>query len=75
MVSVKLTLQNCSEWKMILLVLSVNRRTMLMSLNYCANCTSCLYGIKYFTKLVLLRIRITRETTSNWLLIELTRLV
>jgi len=56
MVSLKLTLQNCSECKIILLVLSVNRRTILMSPNYCANCTGCLYSIEYLTKLLLFRI-------------------
>jgi len=36
---VQLTLQNFSECKTILLVLPVNLRTILMSPNYCANCT------------------------------------
>jgi len=44
LVSVKLTLQNSSESKIILLVLYVNRRTILMSPNHNANCTGYLYG-------------------------------
>ena len=63
MVSVKLTMLNCSECKIILFELSVNRRTTQMLPDYCVNCIGCLYGIKLLTKLLLLRI--ARETVSN----------